>query len=386
MQCAFRSLLACGGSAVTTVALVHEWLAGRSGSEKTFEQMAVAFPDADLFALSREPGTSYDFDGRQVRTTWLDTPLFRRHRSLALPIMPFAWRSARSEVPSYDLVVTSSHAFANLAHVTKQAKTVLSYCHTPARYLWLPGVDSRLGLAAVLAKPVRRALQECDLRGAARVDRFAVNSHEVETRVREFYGRDSEVIPPPVEVDFFSAFPEPQIDERLPERFLLAISRWIEYKRLDLAIETAAQLEIPIVIAGSGPFEARLRSVAEATGADVRFFLSPTQDELRELYSRASAVLFPAFEDFGIVPVEAQAAGTPVVAFGKGGALDTVVNGETGVFALEQTVPAFASATESCLALAEDPDTSLRCRANASGFSEETFRRRLVAWAGDSHG
>ena len=317
---------------MTEIALVHEWLAGRSGSEKTFEQMAAAFPDADLFALSREPGAAYDFGGRQVRTTWLDKPLFRRRRSVTLPLMPLAWRSARSEVPVYDLVLTSSHAFANLAHVTRRARTVLSYCHTPARYLWLPEMDNRLGMADALAKPLQRILKESDLRGAARVDRFAVNSHEVAGRVLEFYGRDSEVIPPPVEFDFFSGFPNTELGERLPERYLLAISRWIEYKRLDLAIEVAAQLQMPIVIAGSGPNEAHLRSVARGTGAQATFVVSPTQEQLREMYSRASAVLFPAFEDFGIVPVEAQAAGTPVIALGRGGALDTVVNGETGVF------------------------------------------------------
>ena len=371
---------------MTTVALVHEWLAGRSGSEKTFEQMALAFPEADLFALSREPGVDYDFGGRQVRTTWLDSPLLRSRRSAALPLMPLAWRGARSRVAIYDLVLTSSHAFANLAHVTKNARTVLSYCHTPARYLWLPGLDNRLDLAGALARPARRVLQQWDLRGSERVDRFAVNSREVASRVLEYYGRESEVIPPPVDFDFFSGRPSSLLQGRLPKRYLLAISRWVDYKRLDLAIQTAAALRMPIVVAGSGPDGSRLRAVARESGAEATFVVSPTQEQLRELYSHAVVLLFPAFEDFGIVPVEAQAAGTPVVAFGRGGTLDTVIDGQTGVFAHDQSVRAFVEATESCIAMANDPEAASRCRANASTFSEQTFRRRLVEWVGDFHG
>lgn len=372
---------------MTRTALIHEWLEGRSGSEKTYEQIALAFPDADLYALTREPDGEFDFGGRRVTTTRLDRAVFRDRRAATLPLMPLAWQTLPRQDEPYDVVITSSHAFANLARPTADARTVLCYCHTPARYLWLPDLDDRAGRLNRLLAPVRSVLRRVDRRGADRVTAFAVNSAEIAGRVRTFYDRDAVVIPPPVETDFFTpAGDEPvsTVHASLPDEFVLAISRFVPYKRLDLAIETAANVGLPIVVAGSGPDEARLRDVARNAGADATFVIGPDQDRLRTLYRRARLVVFPAFEDFGIVPVEAQACGTPVVALAAGGTLDSILPGETGMLAPEQTVAAFSKFTAAALdELADGTLTAEACRANALEFSGDRFRTRIREWAGD---
>lgn len=380
---------------MTRTALVHEWLEGRTGSEKTFEQIALAFPDADLFALSQEPGVPFDFGDRSVTTSMLDRRLFRDRRAATLPLMPLAWD--RLDVPDdpYDLVITSSHAFANLARPTKHASAVLCYCHTPARYLWVPELDARVGRLSHLLGPARSVLRRIDLRGAKRVTSFAVNSAEIAGRVKQFYGRESIIIPPPVETDFFTPGDESPHDASdiefknvdIPADFILAMSRFVPYKRLDLAIETAAAVGMPIVVAGSGADENRLREIAHTSGAAATFVISPSQDELRALYQRAQLLIFPAFEDFGIVPVEAQACGTPVVALAAGGTLDSIQPDVTGTLATEQTLASFVDATTTALAdLASDELTAKHCRANALEFSEQRFRERIAEWAAEYGG
>jgi glycosyltransferase involved in cell wall biosynthesis len=227
-------------------------------------------------------------------------------------------------------------------------------------------------------------LRRADLRGAARVTEFAANSTETAERIKKFYGRDSIVIPPPVDINFYTTqADETQDMSHLPSGdFVLAFSRFIPYKRIDLAIETAAAVGVPVVVAGHGPDEPRIRALAKSLGHDVRFVVEPTQAEVKELYRRAQLLIFPAFEDFGIVPVEAQACGTPVVALAAGGTLDTVLPGITGEFAEHQTVDSFADAVKRALdGVVRDPDTEQRCRDHAANFSEENFRRRIAEWA-----
>jgi glycosyltransferase involved in cell wall biosynthesis len=371
---------------MSRIAAVHEWLPARAGSEKTFEEIARAFPTADLYALSRDPDTPFDFGGRPLTTTFLDRPRLRDLRAVALPLMPLAWQTIRTPDVPYDLVITSSHAFANLARPTKDADVVLCYCHTPARYLWVPELDQDRSRVEPLLAPARSFLRRVDLRGAGRVTAFAANSSEVADRIRRFYDRDAIVIPPPVETDFFASDEPGQLSEterrELPDgEFVMAMSRFIPYKRLDLAIRTAANVGLPIVVAGSGDDDARLRSIAEELGHDVRFVIRPSQQLLRELFRRATLLLFPAYEDFGIVPVEAQACGTPVVGYAAGGALDTIDSGVTGELSPEQTVDAFTEATRRALnGIVTDPKTTRRCREWASRFGAEHFRDRLTKW------
>lgn len=355
------------------VALCHEWLEQRTGSEKTFEAIAEAFPEADLFALTRDPSVPFQLGGRTPATTLVDrlTPL-RGRRQLQLPLMPLAWRYATRR--RYDVVVTSSHACAKGFRPGRNALH-LCYCYTPMRYVWLTDVDRRIRGGAVPARATAlplAALREWDRRSAAWVDEFAAISRSVKTRVERFYGRPARVIHPPVDTGYFTPGPE---EER--GSFLLAVSRMVAYKRLDLAIDAAARLRVPLIVAGSGEEEGRLRSHAAAAGAAVTFVIRPDDDALRRLYRTARALVFPSVEDFGIVPVEAQACGTPVVALADGGSLDTVVDGRTGVLVEAQDAAELAKGIERVLA---SPPRPSACRAHAETFSRARFVVEVREW------
>jgi glycosyltransferase involved in cell wall biosynthesis len=358
------------GSRCVSLAIAHEWLTARAGSEKTFEAMAEAFPDADLYALTRKPGVPFEFGGRTVKTTVLDRwPSIRERRGLTLALMPLAW-SLVSRSRRYDIVLTSSHACVRAFPPARDARHYC-YCYTPIRYAWQPGLDERTrhprGMNAVLG-----ALRAWDRRTAGWVDSFAAISTAVRDRIKRFYDRDAVVIHPPVNTEFFTVATGPS--ER---QGVLAVSRFIRYKRLDVAIAAAAIAGLPITVAGSGPDENRLRAVARATGADARFELDPSDERLRELYRTSLALVFPANEDFGIVPVEAQACGTPVVALDEGGARDTVVDGVTGLRVVRQEPRLFAEALQSIAEPRWDPAS---CRENAARFSRARFVQELQRW------
>ena len=351
------------------MALCHEWLSARHGSEKTFEAMAAALPGADLYALTRNAGADFAFGDRPVATTFLDHPMLRtRSRAVQLPLMPLAWRYASRR--AYDVVVTSSHACAKGFRPGREA-VHLCYCYTPMRYVWLASVDQRRrrSTAASLAG---RGLKAWDLRSVAWVDEFAAISTAVRQRIEQFYARPARVIHPPVDTDRFTPGDPSERGD-----FVLAVSRMVPYKRLDLAIGAASRLGYPLVVAGAGPQEARLRELAAGSASDVRFVIAPSDAELVALYRRARAVVFPAEEDFGIVPVEAQACGTPVVAYGRGGALDTVVPGQTGVLVAEQDAAGLADGIEAVLSGAFD---AAACRRSAERFSAGRFRNGFLDW------
>lgn len=351
------------------VALAHEWLAGRHGSEKTFAAMAAAFPEAALHALTWDRAAGPDLGGRPVATTVLQRigPL-RDHRALQLPLMPLAWRYASRR--HYDVVITSSHACAKGFWPARRA-VHLCYCYTPMRYLWLASVDGR-GRPSRARAPVERWLRSWDLASVRWVDEFAAISTAVAARIRELYGREAAVIHPPVDTDHFTPAPV-----RPVPAYALAVSRMVPYKRLDLAIRACHRAGIPLVVAGGGPQEQVLRALAGRLGADVRFVVDAGDDELRDLYRQAAVVVFPAEEDFGIVPVEAQACGVPVVALARGGTVDTVVPGVTGVLVADQDEEAFAEGVAGAVAGRFDPGA---CRDNALRFSAGRFRDRFVDW------
>jgi glycosyltransferase involved in cell wall biosynthesis len=352
------------------IALAHEWLAARAGSEKTFEAMAGALPDADLYALTREPGVEFDFGGREVTTTFLDRFKATRHRrELTLPLMPLAWRWIDLR-GSYDKVITSSHACVKAFPPARDALHYC-YCHAPLRYAWDPAIDDRAPAVRYALRPALAALRKWDLRSAGDVDHFAANSSAVRDRIARLYGRESRVIHPPVDTEWYT--PGPGSDRE----GVLAVSRFIPYKRIDLAIEACAKAGIGLTVAGSGPGEANLRRLAAHSASDVNFEIAPSDERLRELYRSSLAVVFPANEDFGIVPVEAQACGTPVVALDVGGARDTVVDGETGYRIGDASVDLMA---EAIAAVAEGRMEQAACRRNAERFSTARFVTELVEW------
>jgi len=354
------------------VALCHEWLSDRCGSEKTFEAMAGALPDADLYALTHDPRIPFDLGSRPVTTTFLDRLPAPVGRPLQLPLMPLAWRLATRE--RYDLVVSSSHACAKGFWPGRQALH-LSYCYTPMRYAWVPDVDTRArpGPARALAGPV---LRRWDRASAAWVDEFAAISRAVRDRVRAFYGREATVIHPPVDTDFYA--PSPGSPRR---HGVLVASRMVPYKRIDLAIRAGHVLGLPVTVAGTGPEEAALRRLAARLGAHTDFVIGPDDATLRRLYRSASVLVFTAHEDFGIVPVEAQACGTPVVALDEGGSRDTVIDGVTGVLVAGQEATTVAAGIARALELRLEAEA---CRANAERFARSRFTERFLAWVAAS--
>jgi glycosyltransferase involved in cell wall biosynthesis len=335
--------------------------------------MAASFPHADLFALTWNKSSGLSFGSRTVRTTFIDrVPALRDRRMFQLPLMPVAWRYASRR--RYDIVVTSSHSCAKGFWPGRDAFH-LCYCYTPMRYLWLASVDTRRRRGRASA-PVERWLRAWDLASVDWVDEFAAISTEVSRRIEDLYSRRSRVIHPPVDTDHFTPG-----TQGASGGFALAVSRMVPYKKLDVAIRACDQIGQPLVVAGAGPEEARLRSLVNRLGADVRFVIAPDDGQLRDLYRAADVVVFPAEEDFGIVPVEAQACGTPVVALARGGSIDTVAAGTTGVLVADQDPTAFADGVEKALNARFDAGS---CRQHAERFSRKAFRIAFQNWVIES--
>jgi glycosyltransferase involved in cell wall biosynthesis len=348
-----------------TVAVVHEWFGATGGSEKVFLHICDAVPQAQRFVLWKDDDAR--IAGPPVEQSWLARTPLRRVKAAALPAMPIAWRTLTKQ--HFDVVISSSHAFAHTVKLASAAETTyLSYVHSPARYLWSPSFDGR-GASGLLTLP-RKVLQTVDVKMSGHVKSYAVNSREVQSRIQRYWRRDAQVIHPPVAVEFYAqAQPAPSRD------YLLGVGRWIGYKNFDLMIEIAAVAGTPLVIAGSGPQEAGLRRAAAKAAVPVSFEVRPSNERLRELYHGARALLYPAHEDFGIVPVEAQACGTPVIGLARGGLLETVLEGETGFLVDSMQPRGYADAVAHVDALDRE-----KIRSHAMGFSASAFTSRLASW------
>ncbi|MEJ8278248.1 glycosyltransferase [Pseudonocardia spirodelae] len=364
------------------IALVHERFTEIAGSEHVVEQLAREWPDAPVHVpVSRPAGVPPGLEGR-LHTSGVDH-LYRltggRTYAPLTPLFPRAFR--RMRLDPADAVVISHHAFATQAAFATAAPTV-AYVHSPARWAWETGMrageaSGRLGSAALdaLARITRRA----ELAAAPRLTRIVANSHEVARRVRAWWGRDAEVVHPPVDTEAFT--PDPGTDR---EDFFLLAGRLVPYKRPEIAIEAAREAGVRLVVVGEGRGEQACRRVA---GPDVRFLGRVPHRELLALHRRARAVLMPGVEDFGIVPVEAMACATPVVALGQGGALDSIAPGVTGVLVPpgddESVVAGFAEALRGFDPGAFDPAA---VRRHAESFSRAQFRSRMRRIVDDTAG
>lgn len=330
------------------VVLVHDWLTGMRGGEKCLDALARRWPAARLLTLLHKPGSvSPAIERLHIRPSRLNRlPRVDRYYRYLLPAMPFAagWRAADA-----DLVVSFSHCVAKSARPPEGVPHVC-YCFTPMRYAWhmrdsyfrKTGMMGRLKAAAI--DTLLAALRDWDRRTADRVTHFVAISRTVQDRIRECYGRESVVIYPPVDTEFYTPAPVPA----KREDFYLVVSALAPYKRFDLAVEACRRLGKRLVVIGSGQDAAKLRAAA---GPGVEFLGWQPDRVIRDHLRRAKALLFPGEEDFGIVPLEAQACGCPVVAFGRGGATETVRGlgdgpDPTGVFFPEQTVEAVADGIE----------------------------------------
>ena len=357
------------------VAIVHDWLTGMRGGEKVLEAICELYPEATLYSLVRVPGSvSARIERHEIRTSavqWLPQA-GRRYRHY-LPLFPTAIELF--DLDAYDLVISSSHCAAKSVVRTGRA-THVCYCHSPMRYAWDQfgayfGPDQVGSVRSRLLRPVMARLARWDAATAGRVDRFVANSQYVAGRIDRYYNRRSTVVYPPVNTAFYRPNDSP-VGEGGDGSFLV-VSALVPYKRIDIAIEACRLAGVPLRIVGRGPEEAALRRLA---GPEVEFLGWRTDEEIRDLYGRAAAVLLPGVEDFGMVPVEAQACGTPVVALASGGAVETVQDGVTGVLVNDDSAPGFADALTRLRGLHLDPAT---IRANAERYSRERFMTEFEA-------
>ena len=348
-------------------AIVHDWLTIPGGSEKVLLELLELLPDADVFTSVYDPDRWPELRrDRDVRVSFLDRlPGAQRHYPKLLPLMNAAFESF--DLSGYDLVVSSSHSCAK--NVLTGAGTLhVCYCHTPMRHAWEPRhLDGELGGASgFAARMMLGRLRRDDLAGASRPDVYVANSSHVAARIRKHYRRDSVVVPPPVDVERYLQLPH------RPGDYYLVLGRVVPYKKVELAVGACATLGRPVKVVGEGRGVDAARAVA-GPGAEFLGFLPDA--EVDALLSGARGLLFPGEEDFGIVPVEAQAAGVPVIAYGAGGVKDTVIENETGVFHAEQTVTSVASAILQAESMQFD---DYRLRANARRFGRARFRAEMT--------
>ncbi len=370
-------------------AVVHEWLVNYAGSERVLEQILNLYPEADLFSVCDFlPDKERDFILRKnVTTSFIQhLPQAKTRYRTYLPLMPLAM--SRLDLSQYDLIISNSHSVAKGVR-KRPGQLQICYCHTPMRYAWdlrdqylrESGLDS--GIKGFAAKTVLNKLRSWDLNTSKQVDHFLANSFYIKDRIKRAYNRDADVIYPPVDVAGF-AF------EDKKEDFFLTVSRMVPYKKIDLIVEAFSGTGLPLVVIGDGPDFLKVRAGA---GKNIQFKGYQDDDVLKEYMKKARAFIFAAEEDFGIVPVEAQACGTPVIAFGKGGITETVIphlesevrsqkseagkpgvdtSSPTGVFFYEQTTAALIEAVKFFMKV-EDQFSPADIRKNAERFSIEKF-------------
>lgn len=352
------------------VAIVHDWLTGMRGGEKCLEVFCKIFPDATLYTLVYiKEKVSPVIRNMKIKTSILQgLPNIEKNYRYYLPLMPFIIE--RFNLSSYDLILSSSHSVAK--GVKKNHSQIhICYCHTPMRYIWdmydqyFNKNSSNFGTRQIM-KLIRPYLQKWDVKTSQRVDYFIANSTNVKKRIKKYYNRSSTVIYPPVDVEYY------KILNTKKEDFYLIVSALVPYKKIDLAIEAFNKLNLPLKIIGSGPDEKRLKNLANK---NIEFLGWQPDKVLLEYYNKCKALIFPGEEDFGIVPLEAQACGTPVIAYKKGGALETVIEGETGIFFYPQTADALIEAIKKFEKISFDPK---KCRKNAIRFSEERFYNQIM--------
>ena len=372
------------------IAVIHEWLVTFAGSERVLEQILNLFPDADLYTLVDflKPEDRRHVLGKTARTSFIQNLPFARSKYRSyLPIMPFAIE--RFDLSGYDLILSSSHAVAKGVR-TRPGQVHICYCHTPMRYAWdlreqylkESGIDR--GIKGALARTLLGRIRSWDAATASRVDHFIANSRYIAERIKRSYDRDSAVIYPPVDVDAYTLCES-------KEDFYLAASRMVPYKKIDLIVEAFSGMpDKRLIVIGDGPDHAK---IAAKAGPNVRFLGQQPFPVLKDHLQKAKAFVFAAEEDFGILPVEAQACGTPVIAFGRGGALETVIplrnadcgmriEGQakpTGVFFEEQTVESLQNAVR----LFEQNRAKFdghQIRGNAIRFSIGRFKQEYNAF------
>ena len=358
------------------VAIVHDWLNQIGGAESVLEVLHEMYPQAPIYTSMYAPGRMpAGYGAWDIRTSFMQRlPGVASHHQAYLPLYPLAFE--QFDLSGYDLVVSNASGFCK-GVITRADAVHLCYCLTPSRFLWAyPDyvARERLGrLPRLLLPPILSYLRMWDRLAADRVDAFAAISTAVQRRIRKFYGRDSVVIYPPVGEEAFQPVASPEEGE-----YFLSVGRLIPYKRVDLAVRAFNELGLPLLVIGDGRDRPRLERLA---ASNIRFLGRVSGEEKRRYLAGCRAFIFPAEEDFGIAPLEAQAAGKPVIAYAAGGALDTVREGVTGTFFHEPTPESLAQAVRRFDPGLYDPAA---CVANARRFDTRAFKQSWQAFV-DSH-
>jgi len=351
------------------IAVVHDWLTTYAGAERVLEQILLLYPRADLYSLVdfMPEGERGFILNKKVRTSFIQKlPFVKKKYRGYLPLMPLAIE--QFDLSGYNVIISSSHAVAK-GVLTDSNQLHICYCHTPVRYAWdlyyqyLRESGLEKGLKGKMAKMILHYIRIWDSTSASRVDCFIANSRYIAKRIRKIYGRDSTVIYPPVDVDGFQVYTG-------KEDFYLTVSRMVPYKKIDLIVEAFSKMsDRRLVVIGDGP---DFDKVKARSGRNIELLGYQPSEVLVDYMRRARAVVFAAEEDFGIVPVEAQACGTPVIAYGKGGVLETVIEGRTGMFFRNQSVESLIEAVED-FDRREDGFDPKEIRENAERFGTKRF-------------
>lgn len=350
------------------VALVHDWLTGMRGGEKCLEVLCELYPDAPIYTLLHNKGAmSPLIESKKIVTSFINSlPQKETKYRSYLPLFPTAIE--QFDFSEYDLVISTSHAVAKGAKVRNNALHIC-YCHTPMRYVW-EMYDEYFGkgkagiVTRAAMKMVRPYLQQWDVKSANRVHYYIANSENVRKRIQRYYNRDAAVIFPPVDTEQFTLSTN-------DNGYYLMVTALVPYKRVDLAVHLFNDLGQKLLIVGKGTETEKLKSIAKS---NIEFLGWRSDEQLTQLYAGCKALIFPGEEDFGIVPLEAMACGKPVIAFGKGGALETVVSEKTGIFFNEQTEESLRSAIQKANSIAFNP---AEIRKHSLQFSRHIYKQKM---------
>lgn len=350
------------------VAIIHDWLTGMRGGERVLEAICELYPEADIFTLVYKKGQiGGPIEDHRIYESFINRfPFAATKYRHYLPLFPTAIE--KFDLRAYDLVISSSHCVAK-GVITKPNTVHVSYIHSPMRYVWDLYYDY---FSKAQTNPISRTiiaiaanyLRTWDVASSARIDLLIANSRFVSRRIKKYWGRDSVVVNPPVDISRFAPI-EQKGD------YYLVVSALVPYKRIDLAVEAFNRNGLPLKIVGSGPELDRLKKMAKS---NIQFLGSPSDAEVVQLYAQAKAFIFPGEEDFGITPLEAMASGTPVIAYGSGGILETVIAGRTGLLFAEQTADSLNQAIIKAQDISWDPKAMHQ---HANGFNRHHFQHQL---------